>query len=645
MRRPVTPGILNLKRFISCCLAILLICIATALKAQQPSTLPASRAACQLNVNTFPYDEGFENSVGGWFSGGQSADWAWGIPSKSVISAAGEGSKCWIIGGLTGSAYNGNELSWLQSPCFNLSTLVHPEISFKVFWESERKYDGAAFEYSTDGGNTWTQLGTLNSNSNCQGTNWYNTGSINYLGNAPGWSGNIQATSGNCLGGGGSNGWLPARHSLETLAGQTNVSFRFTFGSGTTCNGFQGFAIDAVHIGEAPPNNSDFTYTCATNRLVTFYRTANCALTSSWNFGDPASGINNTATSASPAHTFSAPGSYTVTLITTFAGGPAATKTSIINILGAGITVNSDVKCFGAATGSLSATATGSNMPYTYTWNTSPVQHTTTINSLSAGTYTVTVDVSDACPASASATLAEPPALQVTAAITDAMCNNNNGSIASTVTGGVVPYAYVWNNGASTAAISNLAAGTYSLNVQDANGCSFNSNNLPVKAITRTLPVTLGRDTAICPGEQLTLSPGLFMHYQWQDNSTNATYTVTQTGDYTVMVTGSEGCMGTASIHVTVDCSDIYFPSGFTPNGDGRNDRFGPGGNLAAIESYDLSVYNRYGRRIFYTTSPFKKWDGTFNGAFYNTGSFTWMAHYKLNGKGYFKKGTLTLIR
>jgi hypothetical protein len=64
--------------------------------------------------------KGFEASDGGWISGGAGNDWAWGTPSKPVISAAGGGTKCWIVGGLTGSSYTNAEASWLQNLRLNL---------------------------------------------------------------------------------------------------------------------------------------------------------------------------------------------------------------------------------------------------------------------------------------------------------------------------------------------------------------------------------------------------------------------------------------------------------------------------------------------------------------------------------------------
>ena len=116
------------------------------------------KAQCTNPVNSFPYTENFETSNGGWVPGGTASDWSWGTPIKPVISSAASGSKCWITGTLTQSSYSNNQNSTLTSPCFDFTGLSQPYIKFSIFWETEKKYDGASFQYSIDGGNSWTSV-------------------------------------------------------------------------------------------------------------------------------------------------------------------------------------------------------------------------------------------------------------------------------------------------------------------------------------------------------------------------------------------------------------------------------------------------------------------------------------------------------
>lgn len=602
-------------------------------------------AQCTGNVNTFPYHEGFEFGDGNWTHGGTASDWALGTPTKPVINAAGAGSNCFITGGLTNSSYNNGENSWLQSPCFDFTTLVHPQISFVIFWETEKRYDGANMEYSTDMGANWTLLGSINDNS-CIATNWYNNASVNFLGAVNGWSGNIQPTSGSCQGGSGSGQWLAAKHDLSFLAGMPSVTFRFRFGAGTTCNAYDGFAVDEIDIAESPPNSADFTYTCNANRDVSFSsNTSLCPTTYAWDFGDPASGANNISSGANPNHTFSASGTYTVTLTVTFPSGAPVVASHTISILDVSINQLSGIHCHGDQTGSLQASASGGTGTYTYTWNTTPPRTGAIISNLGPGIYTVTVTDPSACSTSSVFTLDEPTAIAANVVSTPASCGNSNGSLSAIVTGGVGPFQYTWSNGATTSSVNNLPPGNYSLTLKDANNCLFVKNNITVGNNNNPVFVSLGNDTSVCKGQTVLLSPGSYSSYKWQDNSTGATYLVTKTGKYWVTVTDASGCKGFDTISVITDCSGLYFPAAFTPNHDSWNDDFGPLGNLGSVQNYTLSIYDRYGQMIFHSTNPYEKWKGTNKGSYYNTGAFLWFASYNIIGQPeIFQKGMVILL-
>ena len=121
---------------------------------------------------------------------------------------------------------------------------------------------------------------------------------------------------------------------------------------------------------------------------------------------------------------------------------------------------------------------------------------------------------------------------------------------------------------------------------------------------------------------------------------------VTQSGDYTVNVTNSSGCKGSDLISVIVDCKGVYFPTSFTPNGDGLNEEFGPVGDIGALRNFTMSVYNRWGQLVFFTLNPFIKWNGKFKGKEFALESFVWKASYKINGVTIpNQKGMVTIIR
>lgn len=119
-------------------------------------------------ISSYPYLEGFENNDGNFYSKGLNNSWKWGAPAKTIISGAANGTKAWVTG-LTGN-YRNNENSYLYSPCFDLTSLTNPVLSFSHIFDIEKDYDYTWVEYSTDGIN-WQKLGAKGS-----GTNWYDNG-------------------------------------------------------------------------------------------------------------------------------------------------------------------------------------------------------------------------------------------------------------------------------------------------------------------------------------------------------------------------------------------------------------------------------------------------------------------------------------
>lgn len=677
-------------------------------------------AQCASAINSFPYIQDFEASNGGWYAGGTASDWAHGTPLKPTISTAGSGQKCWIAGGLQATSYSNGENSWLMSPCFDFTNLASPYITFKVFWDTEKRWDGASMEYSTDGGNNWVKAGSVSDTTNCYTANWFNYPSINNVGE--GWSGTVKPNNGSCLGGGGSGEWVEAKHQFLNLAGKPSVRFRFTFTAGTTCNTFDGFAFDDFAVMNTPPPTADFTYACSGNSTVAFISTSSCITAYQWNFGDPASGADNLSTIKNPVHTFSAPGSYTITLKVDNGTGQLVQSTQTVTVLGVTTTITSPVSCHNALDGAIMATASGGTGAYTFSWSTSPPRQTAAINRLAGGNYSVVVLNGNACPATALAILDNPVPLTHDVLITNESCARKNGAALINEAGGTAPYTYLWHTIAGSGpTASNLAAGSYSLEVKDAHGCADtidfavqNINSLQVKvdsiipvscfggadgsaiisasggiggftfswapaggnastaydlkagtytvtvtdgpgctgSKTVTIPqprpykISLGNDTVVCPGTKLLLSPGSFSTYRWQDNSTVAAYDVKHGGTYWVIVTNDKGCLASDTVKVVEECNDIVFPTAFTPNGDGKNDLFRPLGTLSAVSNFKLSVYNRWGQQVYYSTNPRQGWNGQLNGLLPPTETLVWTAEFSFNNQPVkLYKGTVILLR
>lgn len=352
-------------------------------------------------ITTFPYVQDFESSEGGWNTGGAGSSWEWGVVAKPVITSAASGLRCWTTGGITGSSYSNSEASFVQSPCFDFTNLKYPYVSMKVFWETELVYDGAAFQYSDDGGVTWLTVGTASSD--CINQNWYNQGAVTYL--TPftqarqGWSGNGNAAGGSCGNGGGSKQWVFSSHTIPSLAGKPRVLFRFIFGAGTLCNNYDGFAFDDFSITEAPTGTGMINSTCISNSTVSFTASADLCYTDyDWNFGDAGSGNNNQSKDASPKHTYTSPGEYTLTLTLSKTGLQPLVLTKKVSVIKATASVVAVATCPGdRGGGAATVQVNGPAGPYTYLWSTNPAQTTVTATGLNAGNYSVVVTSANAC--------------------------------------------------------------------------------------------------------------------------------------------------------------------------------------------------------------------------------------------------------
>lgn len=125
-------------------------------------------------VAAFPYLENFENGTANWYAAGTNSSWDYGTPASAGINKAASGTKAWKTN-LSGY-YNPLERSYLYSPCFDLSNVNNPMLSFSMAYDLENCgttiCDVAYVEYATNDSN-WTRLGAYN-----QGTNWYDSNQV-----------------------------------------------------------------------------------------------------------------------------------------------------------------------------------------------------------------------------------------------------------------------------------------------------------------------------------------------------------------------------------------------------------------------------------------------------------------------------------
>ena len=196
-------------------------------------------------------------------------------------------------------------------------------------------------------------------------------------------------------------------------------------------------------------------------------------------------------------------------------------------------------------------------------------------------------------------------------------------------------------------------SGMYFVQVKNSNGCGTEN---PVKlqvAIARAIPArrldTIRTQNNV-PVQLKARSIGA--QYRWSPAAgLNAStirdpwFSYMKNMEYQISIRTDSGCLVTDTVFVKAVDANIFVPNAFTPNTDGKNDKFAPVCYSIARLNF-FSVFNRWGELLFTTNTIGKGWDGTSKGAASDAGTYVWMLEaVGMDGQVFRQKGTVVLIR
>lgn len=433
---------------------------------------------------------------------------------------------------------------------------------------------------------------------------------------------------------------------------------------GTTngCSSTQTISITAPPITNISSTTSN-SVICAGGTGATL--TASGASTYTWSPSSTTSstlGVNPTSTTS-----YSVIGQTAAGCIT----NSAVVTVSVLPTINPTLTASTATVCLN---NTVSITSTPTSSGLTYTWMpTTAIQGASNTSSIvilptSTAAVVYTVFVSNGVCSGANT-------LQITANVApignfivhnlsnDTVCVGGCVTFSSTTTG-TSPISYQWfyQSGVGTSSVGPTpeacypSAGSFSVMMIATNVCGIDTvvkNNFVNVFDIPTL--TVSNDTTINIGESATISASGGLTYNWYPN-VNGTIscptcasTVVQptvTTNYIVVASNSIYCrvQDTVTVIVDVNCGDFFIPNVFSPNDDGLNDMINVHGRC--IVSFNLQIFNRWGEKVFETSSMSDGWDGTFKGQKLDTGVFVYKADgVSIDGQSFNLKGNITLIR
>lgn len=335
-----------------------------------------------------------------------------------------------------------------------------------------------------------------------------------------------------------------------------------------------------------------------------------------WDFGDPASGLQNNSTLQSPSHLFTGSGSYQVTLYV--AGAINDTIVNTVQVSPSAIVdLGTDTILCAGQTIVLDA---GQTPNAVYSWNTGQSSQTISVNT--SGIFIVDVALG-ACLTTDSINVFYELLPAVNLGPDQNLCDGEE----ITLNIPAIPFtaSVLWSDGSNGTSLNVTSEGTYWLEIA-LTVCS--RSDTVVVNYFEVPQLNLADSIFKCPGTVVVVESGLIIeNYLWSDLSTASSLSTADTGNFSLTVNNNV-CGDTAYFYIgDIDyLSGVFMPNVFTPNNDTKNDEFAP--QLSFVDELEMMIFDRWGKEVYSEKSSSPSWDGANSGTDLPDGVYFYIAKY-----------------
>ena len=341
------------------------------------------------------------------------------------------------------------------------------------------------------------------------------------------------------------------------------------------------------------------------------------------------------------------PGTYTVT-VTDAASAVIIYKMVVSNPPALTLSFTSTPDSCLTPTGTANVNALGGNSPYTYFWNT--IETTQNISCLSGGKpYTVAVTDHNGCTALGSTVI--PSLMKIASSGDISICMGSNTILS--VSGGTN---YLWSTGGTINNINVQPSGntTYTVTIQSGSCSKDTSITItvmqPLATVCCNTTIDFGASANPIVATAAANTVKWFPDFGLSCNTCfapKASPVLTTT--YAITIKDNKDCLKTDSITITVnpECGSVFIPDAFSPNNDNNNDAFFIRISPKCVKSFSLTIFERWGQKVFGTVNILQGWDGKFLEQTLEPGIYFYIAKLELvnSTAPLIKKGSISLVR